>query len=207
MKYEDFLVSKEQSFEQSNEDISEIENNSEEELEVQKAVVESLAADTAEQQETINNLRKQIDVLQKEIYELKIKIKEQNEALGKVGEILAKNIDTPSPTQITLLEREEKLSDRFEGESRDHVLEALKADMDIAEKEGRIRHAQIIESVLMANEPSGNLRKKREEIKKIFDDNENLINGPVIEKLQELGISHKNGDEYLLASEIIKRNY
>ena len=184
------------------------------ELEVQKAVVESLAEDSAKQQEIINELRKQVNEQQSEIASLKLTIHakeriiaEQNVALGKVGEVLAKNSESPVSTKITLLEREGELPDRFEGESRDHVLEALKEARERAEADGLLRHAQILESVLLANEPNGNLEKKREELKKLFADNANLVSGPVIERLKELGIPHKNGEEYLLPSEILKRTY
>ena len=183
-------------------------------LEVQKAVVESLAEDSAKQQEIINELRKQVSAQLSEIASLKISLEtkdrmiaEQNVALGNVGEVLAKNSEAPVSTKITLLERAEELPDRFEGESRDHVIEALKAARDAAEKEGRLRHAQILESVLVANEPNGNLAKRRAELEKLFADNANLVNGPVIEELKKLGIAHKNGEDYLLPSEIIKRTY
>lgn len=178
-----------------------------EKLEVSNAVVEELAKDSVEQQETIRELRKQINSLQSEIAVLKLKIEEQNVALRNVGDTLAKNSESPVSTKITLLERDPELPDRFEGETRDHVLEALKESRDRAEKDGCCRHAQILESVLCANEPNGTLAKKRAELKKIFADNANIVSGPVIEELQKLGISHKNGEEYLLPAEIIKRTY
>lgn len=181
--------------------------NQEQQLEVSNAVVEELAKDTVEQQETIKVLRKQISDQQSEIAALKLKIEEQNITLGKVGETLAKNSEVPESTKITLLERDAELPDRFEGETRDHVLEALKAARNAAESDGRLRHAQILESVLCANEPNGQLAKKRESLKKLFETNANLVTGPVIEELVKLGISHKNGEEYLLPSEILKRNY
>ena len=53
----------------------------------------------------------------------------------------------------------------------------------------------------------GILAKKRESMEKLFNDNGNIVNGTVIEELKNLGITHKNGEEYLLPSEIIKRNY
>lgn len=176
-------------------------------LEVSNAVVEELARDSVEQQETIKKLRKKVSDLQSEIAAFKLKIEQQNIALAKVGETLAKNSEVPESTKVTLLERDTELPDRFKGETRDHVLEALKEAHDTAEKDGRLRHAQILESVLCANEPNGNLAKKREELKKLFEANANLVSGPVIEELQRRGISYKNGEEYLLPSEILKRTY
>ncbi len=87
------------------------------------------------------------------------------------------------------------------------VLEVLKEARDQAEKDGKARRAQILEAVLVANEPVGTLLAKREALNKIFKDNGNIINGPVIEELNKLGISYKNGENYLLPSEILNRNY
>ena len=184
---------------------SEIPNT--EELDVQKAVVESLAADKAVQDETIEKLKKDNAALQKEISDLKRKIFEQNEALGKVGDVLAANAEPKESNKVALLDRDLELPDRFPGETRDQVLEAIKAARDLAESEGRIRRAQVLEGVLLANEPSGNLAKKRATLEKFFNDNQNILSGPVIAELEKYGISHKNGEDYLLPAEIIKRTY
>ena len=176
-------------------------------LDVQKAVVESLAADKAEQEETISKLRQENKALQSEIAALKKKISEQNEALMKVGDVLAKNSETDASNKIALLDRDLELPDRFPWETRDQVLEAVREAKDRAEAEGRVRRAQVLEGVLVANEPSGNLEKKRATLQKFFNDNQNILSGPVIAELEKYGISHKKGDEYLLPSEILKRTY
>ena len=146
-----------------------------EELDVQKAVVESLAADKAEQDEQISKLRKENDSLKSEITKLKNKIEEMKAALENVGDVLAKNGEEKLSTKVTLLERDQEINDRFQGETRDQVIEVIKEARDLAEKEGRIRRAQLLESVLVANEPIGNLAKKREAIVKFFNDNGNII--------------------------------
>jgi hypothetical protein len=176
-------------------------------LDVQKAVVESLAADKAAQDEVIASLRKDNYALRNEILLLQSKIAEQSKLLENVGELLAKNSEGSLSSKIALLERCEQLPDRFEGESRDHVIEVIKAAREQAEKDGRLRLAQILEGVLVNNEPSGNLVERRENLKQLFIDNGHIISGPVINELDKLGISYKNGEEYLLTSEIIIRNY
>ena len=65
----------------------------------------------------------------------------------------------------------------------------------------------MLEGVLAANEPEGTLAKKRAALEKLFAENGSIVSGPVIEQLEKMGISHKNGDEYLLPAEIINRNY
>lgn len=192
-----------------------------EDIDVQKAVVESLAADKAEQDEVIASLKARNASLQAEVDALSsqlvkaraetaqanAKLKKVNDELSGLGEILVKNKERDAANQVSLLERSVEIDDKFEGETRDHVLEVIREGRDAAEKDGRFRRAQVLESVLVANEPCGELVRRREELEKMFTENANVISGVVIEKLQKMGLSHKNGEEYLLPSEIIARNY
>ena len=178
-----------------------------EELDVQKAVVESLAADKAEQDERIVTLQKENCALKSEVSGLKSSLDEAKASLAKVGDVLAANAETEASSKIALLDRDPELSDRFPGETRDHVLEVIREARDAAERDGRLRRAQVLESVLVANEPVGNLQKKRAALEKFFNDNANIMSGPVIAELEKCGISHKNGEDYLLPAEILKRTY
>ena len=87
------------------------------------------------------------------------------------------------------------------------MLEVVREARDKAEADGRLRRAQLLEGVLAANEPEGTLAKKRANLEKLFADNGNIVSGPVIAELEKIGISHMNGEDYLLPAEIIKRNY
>ena len=178
-----------------------------EELDVQKAVVESLAADKAEQDERIVALQKENNLLKSQVAGLKSSLEEAKAALANVGDVLAKNAETEASSKIALIDRDPELNDRFPGETRDHVLEVIREARDAAEKDGRLRRAQVLESVLVANEPVGNLQKKRAALEKFFNDNANIMSGPVIAELEKCGISHKNGETYLLPGEILKRTY
>ena len=178
-----------------------------EELDVQKAVVESLAADKAEQDERIVALQKENYSLKSQVSSLTSSLEEAKAALARVGDVLARNEETPVSSTVALIDRDPELNDRFPGETRDQVLEVIREARDAAEKDGRIRRAQILESVLVANEPVGNLAKKRAALEKFFSDNANIMSGPVIAELEKCGISHKNGEEYLLPGEILKRTY
>lgn len=211
MNYEDFIrpaEEPEQNVETSEEAVAEeapIEPSVE--LDVQKAVVESLAADKAEQNVKIAELRKQNDELTSKVNDLTEKIEQMRMQLAKVGDLLARNSELPKSSQVTLLERNTELEDSFDGETLDHVLEVIREARDASEATGRARRAQILESVLVANEPSGNLEKKRQELIKLFNDNQNVINGQVINELDKQKISYKLGENYLLVGEIIKRTY
>lgn len=197
------------------------------ELDVQKAVVEALAEEKvkieheieelkntlASKEQEVSRLREENENLKKEAGKKSKLLKEQKGRIEKLEKELFEKIDREldmqerNPNSLALLDREVELPDRFPGETRDHVIEVLREARDAAERDGRIRRAQILESVLVANEPNGTLAKKRAELEKLFADNGNLVSGEVIRVLEEMGISHKNGEEYLMPSEIIKRTY
>ena len=215
MTFEEFIRPEEPAAQSAEEEqVEEPEEIKPEELDVQKAVVESLAADKVVRDEEIRRLRAENESLRRELQDLSAKqsslvakMGEMKEALDKVGDVLSKNSEVEMSNKIALLDRNVECEDRFSGETRDHVLEVIREARDRDEADGRARRAQLLESVLVANEPNGILAKRRAELEKLFNDNANIISGPVIEELKKLGISHKKGDEYLLASEIIKRNY
>ena len=114
---------------------------------------------------------------------------------------------SPLPNSIALLERNVEVPDRFEGETRDFVIESLKESLEKAEQEGRERKAKILEAVIVQNEMNGNLEKKREELKKVLRENGNILSGEVIEYLQKEGIPYKKNDEFILTVDIIKKIY
>jgi len=177
------------------------------ELDVQKAVVESLAADKAMQDEQIESLRNENAKLKMEIESLKEALETKDKALEAANACIAKNSESPLSNKVTLLDRNIELPDAFEGETYDHVLEVIREARDAAEADGRQRRAQILESVLVANEPNGNLSKRRTSLEKLFSDNQNILSGPVINELDNLGIQYKNGETYLLPAEILKKAF
>ena len=225
MNFEEFLDDEAPKAPANEEIAEETSEDSEEDaadsIDVQKAVVESLAADKAEQAETIAALRAENAELRRNIAELKKEaaalaehaeavkrqMSEQKSALEKVGDVLAINADNGLSNKVSLLDRDIDVPDRFVGETRDHVIEVVREARDKAEAEGRLRRAQVLEGVLAANEPEGTLAKKRAALEKLFSENGSIVSGLVIEQLEKMGISHKNGDEYLLPAEIINRNY
>lgn len=198
-----------------------------ENIDVQKAVVESLAADKAALDCELEKLKTaltekdsqlaakdcEMDSLKAELSKKDFEISVLKVELAKKDSELAKNFEKQldaqvrNPNALALLDREVELPDRFPGETRDHVLEVIKEARDKSESEGRRRRAQILESVLVANEPNGTLAERRSSVEKVFSENNNIISGTVIEKLNEFSIAHKEGEEYLLASEIILRNF
>ena len=200
-----------------------------EEVDVQKAVVEELAVEKVELEARAKSLLADLDAARGQIAALsegEARAKGEAERLkaaldAKTAEVdalrkelalkaeLLANGDTQArnPNALALLDRDVDLPDRFLGETRDHVLEVVKAARDRAEEEGRHRLAQVLEGVLVANEPNGSLAEARDSLKKLFAENMNVVNGVMMEKLKDLNISYKEGDSYLSAEEILKRNY
>ena len=177
-----------------------------EELQVQKVVVEKLASENVELNEKIFSLLRELDKAEElvktkdaEIRSLKNRLAEEKERKSDLQE--------RNPNALALLDRDVDLPDRFPGETRDHVIEAVRKCRDEAEAEGRDRKAQLLESVLLANEPNGTLERMREELKKIFEKNGNIVSGPVMEELRKRDIPFKKGEEYLMPAEILAKNY
>ena len=190
------------------------------ELDVQKAVVEELAAEKAKLAEELAAMRRELalkDGINKAMEAQKAGLEAQVNALkaensrleASIAELEMKSFDEQArnPNMLALLDRELELPDRFPGETRDHVIEVIREAKDKAEAEGRLRKAQLLEGVLIANEPTGNLQAKRTALEKFLEANHNVINGAVINELDKYGIKYKDGDKYLLISEILQRTY
>ncbi len=186
----------------------------EEEIEIQKAVVESLAADKVKIEEEASLARERSAALEREkatlaarVAALEGEVASLKAELARSADRLARNEETPASSKVALLERNVNLDDRFEGETRDHVLEALREARDTAEKEGRNRRAQILEAVLLENAPVGELAARRAALEKLFAANGNIVNGEVMRQLTKQTIQYRDGETYLLPSEILKRIY
>ena len=207
MNFEEFLSDEK-------EDNASEENFTEpEELDVQKAVVEALAADKAKLDIQLEEMQKRIGDLEKTVEEKSVQIADLKSTIEELEKKLfnekERQFDEQSrnPNSLALLDRDVELPDRFPGETRDHVLEVLKEARERAEADGRVRRAQLLEGVLLCNEPDGTLSKMRTDMEKFFTDNGNILSGPVIEELNRRGIPYKKGEEFLLTSEILKRTY
>ena len=186
----------------------------EEEIEIQKAVVESLAADKVKIEEEASLARERSAALEREkatlaarVAALEGEVASLKAELARSADRLARNEETPASSKVALLERNVDLDDRFEGETRDHVLEVLREARDTAEKEGRNRRAQILEAVLLENAPVGELAARRAALEKLFAANGNIVNGEVMRQLTKQTIQYREGETYLLPSEILKRIY
>ena len=208
-------------------DMNEFIEKPSEDLAIQQEVVADLAADKAVISEELSEARKELsmkdailkatsaqkDNLERQVGDLKSELnayKAEIKALKiQIAQLETREFDTQerNPNSLAILDRDVEVPDRFPGETRDHVIDAIREAKDKAEAEGRLRRAQILESVLVANEPTGNLQKKRAALEKFLQENHNVLTGTVINELDKYGIKYKEGDKLLLISEIITRTY
>lgn len=197
------------------------------ELDVQKVVVEELAAEKAALELKASALEERLAGMQREAADLSRLLAAANGRIGELEKSIASgkareaelerkiaayelqesDIQARNPNQLALIDRDTELPDRFPGETRDHVLEIIAEARDAAEQQGRRRRAQLLESVLKANEPSGNLQKKRDTFLKFMDEHHNVLTGEVIAELEKYGITYREGGQNLLLDEIINRTY
>ena len=171
-----------------------------EEIDRLARIVEVKDAEIASLKEEIEKIKTELELKESEKLSLGAEIKKLKEAGENAAKTTQKEIENlkekitalemkefevqeRNPHSLALLDRDVDLPDRFMGETRDQVLEVIKEAREKAEADGRIRRAQILESVLVANEPSGNLEKKRNALEKFFNENGNIVNGTVIEEL------------------------
>ena len=122
MNFEEFLTPEQKAADTNETKIIETpETESEElseevELDVQKAVVEALATEKAEQEEHIASLRKTIVDLRSRLALAENQLALKTEALEQIGDTLAKNAEEEKlSNKISLLDRASEMSDRFYG--------------------------------------------------------------------------------------------
>lgn len=157
--------------------------------------------------EITTNAENRIKELTLQTEQAKKHVKELEEELAKHLEKEFEEEGKRNPNSIALLDRDVDIPDRFPGETRDHVIEILKDALKVAQESGRYRRAKLLEGVLLANESGGGLEKRRENMRRLFEENGNLVNGTVINVLNKYGIAYRDGENYLMPSEIMSRTY
>ena len=95
-----------------------------------------------------------------------------------------------------LLDRPPEFPEVFPGEVREHVLASLKEAYVAAENGGRERRAAILEAVLAANSSTGELERRREEVKRIAREGGRFVDDSVIADLSRLGFRYVSGNTH-----------
>ena len=105
----------------------------------------------------------------------------------------------PAPVQevrVQGLLRQPKTDEVFDGEVREHVLAALSEARDAAGQSGRERRAKVLEDVLAANVPAGELERRRAELKQIIKDTGSFIDARAISALEKIGFKCVSGNKH-----------
>lgn len=84
----------------------------------------------------------------------------------------------------------------FNGEVREHVLAALSEARDAAGQSGRERRAKVLEDVLLANVPAGELERRRAELRQIIKDTGSFIDARAISTLERIGFRCVSGNKH-----------
>ena len=88
------------------------------------------------------------------------------------------------------------LSEKFEGEIREHLLDTLSAAHSAAEASGRDRRARILEALLCTNPLSGELERRRARVKQIVKDAGSTLDDAAIAELEQLGFRYISGNKH-----------
>ena len=99
-------------------------------------------------------------------------------------------------SSTVLLDKPEGFSEKFTGEVREHLLEALADAQRAADAGGRDRRARILEAILCANACSGELARRRDEVKQIMKDAGAYIDDSTIAALEKLGFRYVSGSNH-----------
>ena len=125
----------------------------------------------------------------------------QEEAAAKDREIarlqaLLVEAQRTALSSTVLLDKPEGFSEKFTGEVREHLLEALADAQRAADAGGRDRRARILEAILCANACTGELARRRDEVKQIMKDAGAFIDNATIAALEKLGFRYVSGSNH-----------
>ncbi len=183
-----------------------------EEIEIQKAATESIAAELADLQRKLeasqidyNAVEEERTQLASELQALRDKPAEvvpDLEALAEkdreIDRLKALLVEAQRDVRLhdSLLDAPVPFSEKFEGELREHVVEALVDAREAAEAGGRDRRARILEAVLGANLATGELDRHREIVRQIVKDAGSKLDNAALAELEKLGFRYLSGNKH-----------
>ena len=175
------------------------------ELEERQAVIDALALDAAEAKESLARAQEELKqaqaALEAEKSAPKVDSALQEEVAAKDREIarlqaLLVEAQRTALSSTVLLDKPDGISEKFTGEVREHLLEALADAQRAADAGGRDRRARILEAILCANACTGELARRRDEVKQIMKDAGTFIDDSTIAALEKLGFRYVSGSNH-----------
>ena len=188
------------------------------ELEEKQAVIDALALDAAEARESLAQAQEELKQAQEELVQAGTRADEElaklQEELVQTKSALEAERSAAKDREIArlqallveaqrtalsstvLLDKPEGFSEKFTGEVREHLLEALADAQRAADAGGRDRRARILEAILCANACTGELARRRDEVKQIMKDAGAFIDNATIAALEKLGFRYVSGSNH-----------
>ncbi len=102
----------------------------------------------------------------------------------------------PKKSTLALLAANGAIAEAFPGEVREQVLAALADALAAAQQSGRERRAEILRYVLAANQSSGELERRRAELKQILKDAGSFTDASTLAALGRIGIRCISGRKH-----------
>ena len=196
------------------------------ELAEKQSVIDALALDSVQQKESLAQTQEKLAQAETELARSKEELARTQEELARTSAALeaeksAPKIDTALQEEMAakdreiarlqallveaqrtalsstvLLDKPEGISEKFTGEVREHLLEALADAQRAADAGGRDRRARILEAILCANACSGELARRRAEVKQVMKDAGTFIDDAAIAALEKLGFRYISGSNH-----------
>ncbi len=162
-----------------------------EELEIQRAATESIAADLATLRQELDAERAKPALVVPDLDALA----EKDREIDRLKTLL---VEAQRDVRLhdALLDMPMPFSEKFAGEVREHIVEALADAREAAEAGGRDRRARILEAVLGANAATGELECRRELVKQIIKDAGSKLDNNALTELEKLGFRHVSGKNH-----------
>lgn len=195
-------------------------------LEERQAVIDALALDAAEAKDSLAQAQEELARMKSEIAQAQERLATKEKELeaaktaldaekaepkvddALIEEVAAKDREIArlqellveaqrtSLSSTVLLDKPDGVSEKFTGEVREHLLEALADAQRAADAGGRDRRARILEAILCANACSGELARRRAEVKQVMKDAGSFIDDATIAALEKLGFRYISGSNH-----------
>ena len=196
------------------------------ELAEKQSVIDALALDSVQQKESLAQTQEKLALAETELARSKEELARTQEELVRTAAALeteksAPKVDPALQEEVAakdreiarlqallveaqrtalsstvLLDKPEGISEKFTGEVREHLLEALADAQRAADAGGRDRRARILEAILCANVRTGELARRRDEVKQVMKDAGSFIDDATIAALERLGFRYVSGSNH-----------
>ena len=190
-------------------------------LEAKDAALDALAEEKATMDGRIADLERQL-AKEREAHEAAVRERErlQGECGRLQGELrkTAENAPVAAPAQTApvaqaeptkptrgLLAANGAIVEAFPGEVREQVLAALADALAAAQQSGRERRAGVLAGVLAANPATGELERRRAELKQILKDAGGFTDASTLAALERIGIRCISGRKHWHAKQSLAR--